>query len=67
MYTLGGCTIIDIMSDTLSAPIQDKRHRLEFAKALIESGDLSQHFISQITGVSRDTLRKYINKKVVEV
>jgi SpoVK/Ycf46/Vps4 family AAA+-type ATPase len=67
MYTLGNYSIPEILIEVFNSPIQERRDRLEFAKALTETGDFSQHFISQITGVSRDTLRKYSLLKVSEV
>lgn len=37
----------------------DTRSRIELAGRLAEAGVLSQHRISELTGVSRDTIRKY--------
>ncbi|MBA4071447.1 MAG: ATPase [Gemmatimonas sp.] len=47
----------DLMRET--ARPADRRSRIELAIRLSELGAISQHRVSELTGVSRDTLRKY--------
>jgi SpoVK/Ycf46/Vps4 family AAA+-type ATPase len=57
---LGGRKLIDelrtgSMSEIAALP---RKERLHIAKALVEASDISQRQTAEITGVSRDTLRK---------
>ncbi|AKH38213.1 MULTISPECIES: AAA family ATPase [Nitrosomonas] len=47
----------------LRAPALDHQGRINLAVLLAKQTRLSQHNISSITGVSRDTIRKYISEK----
>jgi len=44
---------------SLGRDIATKKNRVEIAKLLMKNRDISQHKISELTGVSRDTLRKF--------
>ena len=41
----------------------DHKSRIELAVKLAKDSDLSQHAISNVTGVSRDTIRKHSGAK----
>lgn len=45
----------------------DRKEKVEFAVMLANNTHLSQHSISDITGVSRDTIRKHAKTKIAKV
>lgn len=55
---LGARTADEVIAEVVQKS-QGRKERLLIAKALMESTDWSQYKINQLTGVSRDTLRKY--------
>ncbi len=55
---VGSMTPLEIVTQAI--PVEHNRtRRLSYAKQLLKTSKLSQHRISVLTGVSRDTLRKY--------
>lgn len=61
---LGGATSTDLIEGYIKSqcPILDKKDKIELATLLSDYTKLSQHTISDLTTISRDTIRKY--KKV---
>lgn len=49
----------DIIFTYVQENVTDRKKRIEISKKMIAKKKWSQHKISEITGVSRDTLRKY--------
>lgn len=66
-YALGLATVNDLVEEMLRFRVvgMTKNEKLELASKLGRNGVMSQHSISNITGVSRDTIRKYSVQKVV--
>lgn len=58
MFVLDDNTAEQIVTDAIRE-IEDRKSRLMIARALLASSTMSHYRINQITGVSRDTLRKY--------
>jgi len=63
-----GELVNDFVADRIS--VLDHKERIVMATNLAQHSSLSQHAISKITGVSRDTIRKYtggkrVNKEVI--
>ena len=58
-YIITGNSPNEIVASILQGSNIDKKDRLEIAKSLLTLKDWSQHRINQVTGISRDTLRKY--------
>lgn len=58
---LGIASISDLIEDFLSSKslTLERQERIELATLLAKQSRLSQHAISDLTGVSRDTIRKY--------
>lgn len=58
---LGNASSTDLIEDLIKsrALSLDRRERIDLAISLAKQTRLSQHTISNITGVSRDTIRKY--------
>jgi SpoVK/Ycf46/Vps4 family AAA+-type ATPase len=59
---IGSNTPVNIVSEAIQSD-KDRKHRLEYARQLMKSSDLSQYKINELTGVSRDTLRKYKSQR----
>lgn len=61
---LGTTTDADLVEDFMKARALalDRQGRIDLAVMLAKQTRLSQHAISDITGVSRDTIRKYANE-----
>lgn len=58
---IGDVSVADIVKLSILPERVEKKDRIEFARALMNTGDYSQHAVHDLTGVSRDTLRKYAN------
>ena len=60
---LGTASDADLIEEFVKsrALVLDRQGRIELAVLLAKQSRLSQHTISDITGVSRDTIRKYTN------
>jgi len=58
---LGMATASDLVEDFLSSKsfTMDRQNRIELATLLVKNTRFSQHAISNLTRVSRDTIRKY--------
>jgi len=56
---IGDATVADVVRSSILPESVDKKDRIDFAKALMDTGDYSQHAVHDLIGVSRDTLRKY--------
>ncbi|MCQ4056145.1 AAA family ATPase [Aeromonas sp. SG16] len=58
---VGGGTVESLVSDLVKAKCSslDRQAQIEFAVLLYNYTDLSQRRVNEITGVSRDTIRKY--------
>lgn len=63
--TLGLAEPDDLAVDYLSRRVKhlDKKARISVAARLFEGSNLSQHRVSEITGVARDTIRKHTGGK----
>lgn len=61
---LGTSTDADLVEDFMKARALalDRQGRIDLAVMLAKQTRLSQHAVSDITGVSRDTIRKYTNE-----
>jgi len=61
---LGTTTDADLVEDFMKARALalDRQGRIDLAVMLAKQTRLSQHTVSDITGVSRDTIRKYTNE-----
>ena len=61
---LGTSTDADLVEDFMKARALalDRQGRIDLAVMLAKQTRLSQHAVSDITGVSRDTIRKYTNQ-----
>jgi SpoVK/Ycf46/Vps4 family AAA+-type ATPase len=59
-FVIGANTPEEIVSQTINK-VKNKKIRLELAKELVNHADWSHYKIHNLTGVSRDTLRKYKN------
>jgi len=61
---LGTTTDADLVEDFMKARALalDRQGRIDLAVMLAKQTRLSQHTVSGITGVSRDTIRKYTNE-----
>ncbi len=61
---LGTTTDADLVEDFMNARALalDRQGRIDLAVMLAKRTRLSQHAVSEITGVSRDTIRKYTNE-----
>lgn len=61
---LGTTTDADLVEDFMKARALalDRQGRIDLAVMLAKQTRLSQHAVSDITGVSRDTIRKYANE-----
>jgi SpoVK/Ycf46/Vps4 family AAA+-type ATPase len=64
---LGTTTDADLVEDFMKARALalDRQGRIDLAVMLAKQTRLSQHTVSDITGVSRDTIRKYTNETPV--
>lgn len=62
---LGTASDTDLIEEfiKLRAQVLDRQSRIDLAVLLAKQTHLSQHTISDITGVSRDTIRKYTNEQ----
>jgi len=62
---LGTASDADLVEDFVKAQALtlDRQDKIEFAVQLARLTRLSQHTISDITGVSRDTIRKYVGDR----
>ena len=62
---LGTASDADLIEEFIKsrALTLDHQPRIDLAVLLAKQTRLSQHSISDITGVSRDTIRKYINEQ----
>jgi len=60
-------SIEECLEEMITNHIEEKpfKSRLEIAKVLIKNG-LSQHRVNELTGISRDTLRKHIPVKALK-
>ncbi|MCH3917276.1 MAG: ATP-binding protein [Spirochaetia bacterium] len=58
-------SVEEIMANFIKNNLE-KHNRIEMAKVLLRNGKFSQIKISKITGVSRDTIRKYKNQLLLE-
>lgn len=65
MLALGVATEDELIEEYIKHSVSEleRKERIELAKQLSEKTKCSQHSISNITGVSRDTIRKHSNKK----
>jgi len=65
---LGVSTDKELVEEFVKASVCELEHkeRIDLAKHLAAQSMLSQHAISDITGVSRDTIRKYSKLKMVK-
>ena len=65
---LGTTTDADLVEDFMKARALalDRQGRIDLAVMLTKQTRLSQHAVSDITGVSRDTIRKYTNDTPAE-
>lgn len=63
---LGTASVANLIEDFLKsrALVLDHQARIELAVLLAKQTRLSQHTVSDITGVSRDTIRKYANEEL---
>lgn len=63
--TLGSATPLQLVEDLVRehSAVIDRSSRLELAKELATTTRLSQHKVSEITGVSRDTIRKHVKRE----
>jgi SpoVK/Ycf46/Vps4 family AAA+-type ATPase len=63
--TLGSATPLQLVEELVRehSTVIDRPARLELAKELATTTRLSQHKISEITGVSRDTIRKHVKRE----
>lgn len=63
VVALGRATAQDVVTDSIRAQASDlsRQERMELAIRLHSNGTMSQHVISAITNVSRDTIRKHTN------
>jgi len=64
---LGTSSDADLIEDFIKsrALALDRQRRIDFAVLLAKQTRLSQHMISDITGVSRDTIRKYTSEQAI--
>ena len=62
---LGTASDTDLIEEfiKLRAQVLDRQSRIDLAVLLAKQTHLSQHTVSDITGVSRDTIRKYTNEQ----
>jgi hypothetical protein len=62
---LGTASDADLVEDFVKAQALtlDRQDKIDFAVQLARLTRLSQHTISDITGVSRDTIRKYVGDR----
>jgi SpoVK/Ycf46/Vps4 family AAA+-type ATPase len=66
---LGTASDIDLVEEFIKARALslERQGRIDMAVLLAKQTRLSQHSISDITGVSRDTIRKYVTSKKVSI
>jgi SpoVK/Ycf46/Vps4 family AAA+-type ATPase len=66
---LGTASDADLIEEFVKSRARalERQGRIDLAVLLAKQTRLSQHAISDITGVSRDTIRKYTNEKSPEV